>query len=327
MDVVERYLENVRTYLPGGKEEDLVAELRENVRAQIEDREERLGRPLSEEERVAVLRAHGRPLLVAGQYRSDGRRLVLGRDVIGPSLFPFFRITLLASGATTGLVLVFVALASTIAGGRPFPFFRTAVFYLALQLGIATLVFAGLEAWFRRTAQTWDPRRLPATRRRTPSAPALRAGAAFQILATGLFLWIWLAVPDPLRFLGPALADLQPGPAWRLLYLGVLASTVLSLVTPALTVVQPAWRRFRWLVSFFSSGVFIAFAAASIWNGAWVLPASIPLDPEAADLARGLNAGMWLGLGMAVVVTAIVTVAQAVVGAWKEFRRPAGASA
>ena len=233
MDVVERYLENVRTYLPGGKEEDLVAELRENVRAQIEDREERLGRPL----------------LVAGQYRSDGRRLVLGREVIGPSLFPFFRITLLASGATTGLVLVFVALASTIAGGRPFPFFRTAVFYLALQLGIATLVFAGLEAWFRRTAQTWDPRRLP------------------------------------------------------------------------------AWRRFRWLVSFFSSGVFIAFAAASIWNGAWVLPASIPLDPEAADLARGLNAGMWLGLGMAVVVTAIVTVAQAVVGAWKEFRRPAGASA
>jgi len=321
MDLVDRYLENVRTYLPTGREDDLVAELRENIRAQVEDREEQLGRPLTEEERVGVLRAHGHPLLVAGRYRSDGRRLVLGREVIGPALFPFFRISLIAAGAITGLVLAFIALATMLVGGRPFPFFRTAVFYLALQAGLATIVFALLDAWFRRTAQTWNPRRLPANRRRTTSTTALRAGAAFQLLFTGLFLWVWMAIPDPLRYLGPTLADLRPGPAWRLLYLGILVSTVLSLVTPVLTFVQPAWRRFSWLVSLFSSGAFIACAAASIWNGAWVLPASVPLDAETVELAGRVNSGMLLGLGMAVVASAIVTVGQVAVGAWRECQR------
>jgi hypothetical protein len=96
---------------------------------------------------------------------------------------------------------------------------------------------------------------------------------------------------------------------------------VLSLATPALTLLQPAWRRFSWLVSLFSSGAFIAFAVASIWNGAWVLPASVPLDAEAVDLARGINSGMLLGLGMAVIATAIATVGQVVVGAWRECQR------
>ena len=71
MDVVERYLSTLRAYLPAGREDDLVAELGENIRAEVEDREDRLGRPLFEEEKVAILRAHGHPFLVAGRYRSD----------------------------------------------------------------------------------------------------------------------------------------------------------------------------------------------------------------------------------------------------------------
>jgi hypothetical protein len=320
MDLVERYLLNVRTYLPRQGKDDLVTELGGNIRAQVEDREAALGRPLSEEEQSAVLRAHGRPLLVAGHYRSDGRRLVLGREVIGPALFPFFRISLLAAGAITGLVLAFGASASMLGLGRPVPWFRTAVFYLSLQLGIATAVFAGMEVWFRRTAQTWDPRRLPVPRK--PATPGfLRTRALLQLLATGVFLWIWAAIPDPLPLLGPGLADLRPGPAWRLLYLGVMASTVLSLVGPTLTVVRPEWRRFRWLVSLFSSGAFIAFAAASLWSGAWVLPADPRPEIEVAELAVGINAGITFGLGLAVVVTALATLVEVVRGAWLEFRR------
>ena len=238
MDVVERYLENVRTYLPGGREDDLVAELRENVRAQVEDREERLGRPLTEEERIGVLRAHGHPVLVAGQYRSDGRRLVLGTEVIGPALFPFFRISVLAVAAITALVLAFGGAASLVFGARAFPF-RTAVLMLSIQLCIVTAVFAALEAWFRRTAQTWDPRRLPLPARRSRTPGSLRLGAAFQIFVTVVVLWAWLAFPDPVRLLGRGFADLRTGPAWRLLYLGVLASTYLSLATPVLTLSGP----------------------------------------------------------------------------------------
>jgi hypothetical protein len=39
MDVVDRYLQNVRSYLPGKAQDDFVAELRENIRSQVEDRE------------------------------------------------------------------------------------------------------------------------------------------------------------------------------------------------------------------------------------------------------------------------------------------------
>ena len=323
MDVVERYLLNVRAYLPTGREDDLVAELGENIRAEVEDREERAGRPLAEEERVGILRAHGHPFLVAGRYRSDGRRLVLGREVIGPALFPFFRLALIAAGAVTGLVLAFGATASMFGLVRPVPWFRTAVFYLSLQVGIATAVFAALELWFRRTAQTWNPGRLPVPRR--PASPgSLRIQALVQILATGVFLWIWVAFPDPLALVAPALADLRPGPAWRLVHLGVLASTVLSLVTPALTVFRPGLRRYRWLVSLFSAGAFIAFAAASLWSGAWVLPADLRPELEATELAVGINAGITFGLGLAVVVTAMATVVEVAVGLWRELRRPPG---
>jgi hypothetical protein len=322
MNVVDRYLLNVRAYLPTGREDDLVAELRENIRAEVEDREERAGRPLTEEETFGLLRAHGHPLLVAGQYRADGRRLVLGREVIGPALFPFFRISLIAAATVTALVLAFGAAASMFGLVRPVGWFRTAVFYLSLQFAIATAVFAGLEAWFRRTGRTWDPRRLPVPRQ--PATPgSLRIRALLQILATGVFLRIWLAFPDPLALLAPALADLRAGPAWRILYLGVMASTALSLVTPALTLVQPGWRRFRWLVSLFSAGAFITLAAASLWSGAWVLPADPRPEIEATKLAVGINAGITFGLGLAVVVTAMATVVEVAVGLWKELRRPA----
>ena len=321
MDVVERYLENVRTYLPGGREDDLVAELRENVRAQVEDREERLGRPLTEEERIGVLRAHGHPVLVAGQYRSDGRRLVLGTEVIGPALFPFFRISVLAVAAITALVLAFGGAASLVFGARAFPYFRTAVLMLSIQLCIATAVFAALEAWFRRTSQTWDPRRLPLPARRSRTPGSLRLGAAFQIFVTVVVLWAWLAFPDPVRLLGRGFADLRTGPAWRLLYLGVLASTYLSLATPVLTLLRPDWRKYRWIVSLFSSGVFIALAGASLWNGAWVVPAGSHQGLEAVDLAVGINSGITFGLGLTVFFTAVGTVFEVARGAWREFRQ------
>jgi hypothetical protein len=323
MDVVERYLLNVRRYLPTGRADDLVAELGENIRAEVEDREERAGRPLLEEERVGLLRAHGHPFVVAGRFRSDGRRLVLGSEVIGPALFPYFRLALIAAGAVTGLVLAFGATASMIGLARPVPWFRPAVFWLSLQLGLATAIFAGLEIWFRRTAQTWDPRRLPVPRR--PATPgSLRIQAAIQLVAIGIVLWIWAAVPDPLVLLGPRLADLRPGPAWRLLYLGVWASTVLSLFTPALTLIRPGLHRFRWLVSLFSTGAFIAFAAASLWSGAWVLPADPRSGIEVVDLAIGINAGFKFGLGLTVVVTGLATVVEVAIGLWRELRRPPG---
>lgn len=324
MDVVDRYLLNVRAFLPGGAQDDFVAELRENIRSQVEDREEGLGRPLTEEERIAILRAHGHPLLVAGAYRSDGRRLVLGREVIGPALFPFYRLALIGAGSITMPVLVFGGVASTLGGGPPFPGLRTAVFYLSVLATVATLVFAGLDAWFRRTAQTWDPRKLPASNRIPVTPTARRVQAALQLVATLVVLWLWLTVVPSALQAGAAARDVGLGQAWSLLHLGVTASTGLSLLTPALALLRPDWHRFRWLVSLFSSGAFIAFATASAWSRDWVLPRpSLDAGEALAVAARceGINRGIVFGLGLGIVITALVTVFEVVRGAWLEYRR------
>ncbi len=325
MDVVERYLQNVRAYLPAAAREDCVAELGENIRSQIEDREEKLGRPLGEDERIAILRAHGRPLLVAGAYRSDGRRLVLGREVIGPELFPFYRLALLGVAAVTVLILAFSGAAGMVAGSARIPFLRSTVVNLAVLGGIATLVFGLLDAHYRRTAGTWDPRQLPASRRVPVTPTTRRLQAALQIVATLAFLWIWIAVNGSTSLRGTALHDLRLGPGWRLLYVGLAVSSAISLVTPVMTLVRPDWHRFRWLVSLFSSGAFIAFTSASMWLGEWVVPASAVDTLQAGDLAAGINRGFQFGLGVTVLVVALSTVSEVVRGAWREYRRTSAA--
>ena len=60
-----------RTYLPADQADDIVNELSENLRAQFEDRENDLGRPLTDAEQEAILKDHGNPLVVASRYRKE----------------------------------------------------------------------------------------------------------------------------------------------------------------------------------------------------------------------------------------------------------------
>ena len=87
MDVVARYLKTVRSGLAGPQRDDIIRELSENLRSQVEDKESELGRPLSEAEVEAILKAHGHPLIVAGKYRQEQRSFTFGKQLVGPVLF------------------------------------------------------------------------------------------------------------------------------------------------------------------------------------------------------------------------------------------------
>ena len=67
--------------------DDILAELSEDLRAEIADDEESLGRPLTNDEMVQLLKRRGHPILVAAAYLPQ-------RSLIGPALFPIYAFVL-----------------------------------------------------------------------------------------------------------------------------------------------------------------------------------------------------------------------------------------
>jgi hypothetical protein len=106
MDLLERYLQAVGQHLPQETREDVLAELRVNLLAEMDARAEEMERPLTESETAAILKAHGRPMLVAARYLPQ-------RYLIGPAVFPFYLLTL-RKAAPLVVLIYFVA-----RGARP----------------------------------------------------------------------------------------------------------------------------------------------------------------------------------------------------------------
>ncbi len=87
--MLEDYLRAVSRLLPrdgqgGGKREDIVAELRDEILTRIEAREHELGRPLTGDETQQLLRDFGHPIVVAARYREGPQYAV------GPAFYPYW---------------------------------------------------------------------------------------------------------------------------------------------------------------------------------------------------------------------------------------------
>ena len=78
MELVDRYLQAVRFWLPKTRrEEELVAEFGEDLRSQLDARRSELGHPLGEADVSEILKRCGHPILVAGRFRPQ-RHLRMG---------------------------------------------------------------------------------------------------------------------------------------------------------------------------------------------------------------------------------------------------------
>jgi len=133
MDLLERYLQAVGQYLPAATKADTLAELQANLLAQIDERVEELGRPLTEAETADVLRAHGKPELVALRYLPQ-------RSLIGPTIFPFYLFTL--RKALPLVVLVYaVARAAVLTFAEPAGNLGLAVVAVVVQFVPVLLIF------------------------------------------------------------------------------------------------------------------------------------------------------------------------------------------
>lgn len=160
MELLDRYLNFIRMLLPRGKRQDIIAELSEDLRAQVADKEAELGRALDESEIEAILKQCGHPLLVAGRYQSE-------QALIGQPFYPLYVFALkmvqwvlfpllLVAGVVTSLFHAHIAAAMIGSVGEAV----AGAFY---TVGLITVAFIVLERLQVRLSflEDWKPRDLP----------------------------------------------------------------------------------------------------------------------------------------------------------------------
>jgi hypothetical protein len=305
MDMLDRYLQAVRFFLPARQQDDIVRELSENLISRMEDREEELGHPLDEAEQAAILRHHGHPMVVAGRYRS-------WQHLIGPTFFPLYLFVVKAGLGVALLVTVVLAAVTAALDGDPV---RQAVKAMLAYPGRGlmvfawtTLVFAGLDlAQARiRLSHDWDPRRLPKVIRHDYPIPRLQALCELFVVVAGA-VWLLLLPGAPFLILGPAAALVEFAPIWHLVY---PLTVLLTFATAALSiadVVRPYWTKPRALmrlaVSFAWLFVFTFLARA----GDLFLPrfksSAVPQGVQVDRVVDIINISFQIGFVVAAAIT------------------------
>jgi len=306
-DLVSRYLASVERHLPREGVLDVMAELREALRAKIEEAEERLGRAASADEIAAVLKGFGAPPVVAARY--EGRM-----QLIGPVLYPWFWPTQrTALGLVAAVFLVLTALRA-LGTDRPIQALLARLDNL-LGLGLmafaaVTLVFIAVERWgdpVKLLEDRWDPKTLPRDNIRKPRS-LFESGVS--LFFDVLFILVWLKFvpfPNELPLRDGASVSIVLSPAWSVVYWPILALALLSAAGRLHDMVRPAWNRLR-------SGISIACYAGGLVV-LWLLFQGRPFvdvqprpgtSPEELERALRLVDGVLLvSLGLTALVWAI----------------------
>ena len=309
MELLDRYLQAIKFWLPREQQEDIAAELSEDIQSQIADEETRLDRPLNEAETAAILKQRGRPLLVAQRY--------LPQEVlIGPALFPVYRfvlkIVILAYLAPWILVwlgfMIFDSgyrsshtVARDLATGWG-SFWSTALMVLV----IVTVVFAVLERVNSRShfLEDWDPRKLPPVR--DPNQIP-RVNSTVEIATCIFFLVWWIKGIWSQAVFNFGEVQVVLAPVWHTLCWALLLLSLMSIAVSAANLARPYWSPLR-------SGLRLATDCIGSIIFCWFLKAHIlasisgpNLSPaKAAEISDAINLNISKSLPFAVLACIIV---------------------
>src|ERR1700730_2475290 len=293
MELVDHYLKSVRSCLPAAQRDDIISELSENLRAQIEDREDQLGRPLNESEVEAILKQHGHPLVVAGRYHQDQRSVSFGRQIIGPVLFPFYiRVLSFNLGLTS--IVILIVLTALIASGKSITLLDTLPTFLyqfLIQFAVITVIFGFADRHWTKFPDRWDPRGLkhpwhPAFGMQAPpekerisardSDRVSRFDSIAQFVAWGISIG-WLRVPQrsPFMIFGPAAAFLKPAPIWHQVYWPVVLLALAGMVQAGVNLIRPDWVRLHVVFRVMNNLAWLAILFFFLKAGNWIVLADI----------------------------------------------------
>jgi hypothetical protein len=262
MDLLERYLQAVRKYLPWNfsrsRQDDILAELRANLESQLDERQADLGRPLTEGETIDWLKQLGAPIQMAARYQPV-------HYLIGPPLFPIY-LYVLRLAAFWAVVIYCIVSAVLLWVGKPDAasiaesILRVPGVLFTVAAWV-TLIFVVLERVFAHNphlclpeisfSAEWSPSKLP------PLDPAPTRGkkprnfaqATAEVIFGYLFLiWLSLMPKYPILVFGPGAYLLHNSPfaltpVWWTFYWVALAANYGQVVWNTIDLVRGTWRK------------------------------------------------------------------------------------
>jgi hypothetical protein len=313
MDLIQRYLQAVKPFLPRAQQDDILAELSEDIRSQIEDRETELGRKLDEDELAAIIKKRGQPMLVAGSYLPR-------QHLIGPVWFPAYRFVL-------KLVMLWIQLPVFMLIVAPVVYFtarnpKAALLEMVRGLpetalatfAVITLIFVCMERYqFRslgKSLEDWDPRKLPSVRVATPNLPGPRSVAISELVWGIIFTLGWMSVAWFHYGLDAGNMRMTLASVWRNSFWPILFLMMSGIPAGCVGLFKPAWTRlhssFRLMIDGYSLILLgLLFKAGTSWVE--VTSAKLPAA-QVAEIAHGFN----LGVRIAFLVIAIIVLADVI---------------
>jgi hypothetical protein len=307
-DLIDRYLAAIARHLPEGQKGDVTAELRDVLLSQVEEEEERLGRPQTREELEALLVRFGHPLTVSGRYRKV-------QHLIGPEIFPFWWAAIKATfavilGIWVVMTIFIIVFGEDLAPGRhasEAPLFGILIF----AFGAITLVCALIERYGKAAfLQEWKPSQLPPAGGKTKS----RFERVVEIGMSGVFILWWMGLIAFRDFLPDHQMSVELGPIWQAMYWPILAyavfdlaANILALVLPGAMVVNRATSLAR---NLFGMGVLGVVYQAGHWLEVnWGV-----LRPEVREQVQ---ANFDMGMRIGIAATILIFLALAAVDVWR----------
>jgi hypothetical protein len=322
MDLLERYLQAVGQYLAPATRADVLAELRVNLQAEMDDLAAEKQRPLSEAEAAAILKAHGRPMPVAARYLPQ-------RYLIGPEMFPFYQLTLRKAAPLVALFYFVAHLATFIFAPGPGAFAASIVssivqlvpvlliFWALMTMTFAILDYVRMHHREGASWNAWDPAKLPPLTQ--PKKEKSPAGQIADLVVHCLWMLYVLAIPrHPYLVLGPGALFLTWlsaafAPVWRPFYIALVAVLLAQLVVKLIALArgdrhwENSMKLLTNLLGLVPVGI-LAFATV------YFVPTSATANPHALAAINH-----WMSVGFR--ITLVILILTLLVDSWPYFRR------
>jgi len=308
MELIDRYLQAVKFSLPMAQRDDIIKELRDSILSQIEEKEAALGRQLTKDEQVELLKKLGSPMQLASRYGKQ-------QHVIGATMFPIYWKVLKAALGLAFLVQAAASIAMA-AAGKPFTASLGALLHypsVALSVfGWVTIVFAAMDFFGAkiRVSDRWDPRKLPPLVKSDPrkSRFELIARLVIQII---FGVW-WLAgLHYQYLIFGPGIALLKFGPVWHTIYPVFVVIVLVDVMFTAAMIARPHWTQGRHVALLVMSalGLIVLYFLISAPE---LFVASDPSSAESLSLVKTINYALHMGLLIAAIVNVVNIVKEAI---------------